>query len=94
MVHGSPVAIHIPVPAVAETKRLGLQNLYGIKQTRALEFFSVHEVADLSHRQVEKSILGRNCLDTKSQCEVLASASRASEALWTFLDGMHAEYIA
>ena len=82
------------IPAVAETKRLGLQDLYGIKQTRALEFFSVHEVADLSHRQVEKSILGRNCLDTEIQCEVLDSASKAAEALWIFLDGMHAEYIA
>jgi pyrroloquinoline-quinone synthase len=82
------------IPAVAETKRLGLQNLYGINEPRGLDFFSVHETADLGHRQIEKSILGRNCLDTQSQSDVLESASIASEALWVFLDGMHAEYLA
>ena len=79
------------IPAVAETKRLGLQSMFGITDQRGLDFFSIHETADLGHRQVEKSILGRSCLDEQSQCNVLAAASTASEALWKFLDGMQEE---
>ena len=82
------------IPAVAETKRLGLQSMYGITNKRGLDFFSVHETADLGHRQIEKSILGRSCLDQQSQRNVLAAGSSASEALWKFLDGMQQEYLA
>ena len=47
------------IPEVSKTKREGLEAFYGIVDEDATRFFSVHEKADVWHRQVEREALGR-----------------------------------
>jgi hypothetical protein len=42
-----------------EDQREGLAAFYGIRDAEAVRFFSVHEKADVWHRQVEREALGR-----------------------------------
>ena len=46
------------IPEVSKTKREGLGTFYGIVDADATRFFSVHEEADVWHRQVEREALG------------------------------------
>ena len=48
------------IPEVSKTKREGLAAFYGIADEDATRFFSVHEEADVWHRQVEREALGRD----------------------------------
>ncbi len=47
------------IPEIARTKREGLKAFYGIEEEDATRFFTVHEEADVWHRQVERDALGR-----------------------------------
>jgi pyrroloquinoline-quinone synthase len=80
------------IPAVSESKRTGLNAFYGVKDERTVQFFRVHEKADLIHRQVEREILA-TCTDEAQQQRVLAAAEQSSKALWHFLDGVQEAYI-
>ncbi|HND12798.1 MAG TPA: CADD family putative folate metabolism protein [Pseudomonadota bacterium] len=76
------------IPDVAKTKREGLGEFYGIRDPRAVSFFSVHEEADVVHRQVEVDALLSHAKTVEQRVEVLSAAEQASHALWQFLDGM------
>jgi pyrroloquinoline-quinone synthase len=79
------------IPEVSKTKREGLAAFYGITDGDATRFFSVHEQADLWHRQVEREALGR-VADTKEARErALAAARRCCAALNRALDGVMRE---
>jgi pyrroloquinoline-quinone synthase len=80
------------IPAVAETKRNGLKDFYGITDERAVEFFRVHEKADIIHQSVERDVLA-TCTDENRQRSVIASAENAAKALWHFLDGVQSAYV-
>jgi pyrroloquinoline-quinone synthase len=77
------------IPAVSLTKREGLARFYGISDERTVQFFRVHEEADIIHRQVERDVLAGSCRDRASQDRVLRAADEAAQALWYFLDGVH-----
>lgn len=81
------------IPAVAKTKREGLKSFYGIEDDRTVSFFSVHEKADVVHRQVERQVLNAACTTPAQQEQVLAAAEAGAKALWHFLDGVYAAYI-
>jgi pyrroloquinoline-quinone synthase len=81
------------IPKVAESKRLGLKQFYGIDDNRTVAFFSVHEQADVMHREVEREVLA-SITDQLQQQSVLAAATEAAQALWQFLDGVEAAYLA
>jgi pyrroloquinoline-quinone synthase len=76
------------IPDVAKTKREGLGEFYGIASPRAVSFFSVHEEADVIHRQVECDALVAHAQSVEDRESVVAAAEQASQALWQFLDGM------
>ena len=76
------------VPDVARTKREGLKNFYGLDDDRAVAFFTVHEQADLIHRQVEQDVLADKVNDG-NKAAVLKAADDAARALWSFLDGVY-----
>ena len=75
------------IPAVAKTKREGLREFYGIDDARAVQFFTVHETADIIHQNVEREVLA-TCTDETHQRAVIEAAEESSRALWHFLDGI------
>lgn len=81
------------IPEVATTKRTGLKEFYGIDDARAVSFFTVHENADLVHRQSEMTVLKKKCLAVQDQKAVVTAAGQAAEALWDFLTGVQTAYL-
>jgi pyrroloquinoline-quinone synthase len=87
------LAYESQIPEVARTKREGLKSFYGIADERAVSFFRVHESIDLLHKEVEMQILEKGCQSAAEQGRAIASAREAAKALWSFLDGVTAEYL-
>lgn len=81
------------IPQVAQTKRTGLKEFYGITDERAISFFRVHEGIDVLHQQVEGQILGERCQNPDEQARAIDVAKESAKALWEFLDGITAEYL-
>ena len=79
------------IPEISKTKREGLCAFYGIAEGEATRFFSVHETADVWHRQVEREALGRVADSPEAREEALAAARRCLEALNRALDGVMRE---
>ncbi len=79
------------IPEVSRTKREGLNAFYGIVEDDATRFFSVHEKADVWHRQVEREALGRIADTTEARAAALAAARRCCDALNRALDGVMRE---
>jgi pyrroloquinoline-quinone synthase len=77
------------VPLVAKTKREGLAKFYGLDDARSLQFFTVHEAADVFHSQVERDLLVEHCRTPGEQGRAVAAADQAARSLWHFLDGVH-----
>lgn len=81
------------IPEVAKTKRVGLKQFYGIDNARTVSFFTVHESADLVHRQIEMKIMSDGCDNDQACDETVAAAQQGAKALWDFLSGVHAAYV-
>lgn len=79
------------IPEVSKSKREGLATFYGIREEDATRFFTVHEVADVWHRQVERDALGRVADSTEERERALAAARRCCDALNRALDGVMRE---
>ena len=73
------------LPAVAETKVLGLKEFYGLDSLAAIEFFALHEEIDLIHAAAEADVLTNTTAD---ELAVEQAAQRALDAWWGFLDGV------
>jgi pyrroloquinoline-quinone synthase len=82
------------IPEVARTKREGLNSFYGIANERAVSFFRVHEGIDILHQQVERKILIEKCQTAEEQRKAIEAAKESAKALWGFLDGVAAAYLA
>ncbi len=81
------------IPEISKTKREGLADFYGVTDPEAVRFFTVHEEADVWHRQVERETLGR-ILETAPPEELdraLAAAAGCLDALNGALDGVMRE---
>ena len=79
------------IPEVSQTKREGLAAFYGITDADATRFFSVHEKADVWHRQVEREALGREADTPETRERALEAARRCCDALNRALDGVMRE---
>jgi pyrroloquinoline-quinone synthase len=79
------------IPEISKTKREGLASFYGIEDPDATRFFTVHEQADVWHRQVEREALGRVAQSEQDRQRALAAASRCLDALNRALDGVMRE---
>ncbi len=79
------------IPEVSKTKREGLGAFYGIVDEDATRFFSVHEEADVWHRQVEREALGRVADTPEARAKALDAARRCCDALNRALDGVMRE---
>ncbi len=80
------------VPMVAKTKREGLAKFYSLDDERSVQFFSVHEEADIEHSRVERELLAAHCASEAEQDRAIAVADKAARALWLFLDGVYEAY--
>lgn len=75
-------------PDVSCTKLAGLRGHYGVSDARTLEYFEVHEAADVRHRQGERDALAA-CLDAGVPADIVREATRrALDAYWGLLDGV------
>jgi len=81
------------IPEVAQTKRAGLRDFYGISEPAAVSFFTVHESADQVHRQVEAKVLERQCETDGVRERVVTAGVEGAKALWDFLDGIQTAYL-
>lgn len=79
------------IPEISKTKREGLAAFYGISDPDATRFFSVHEQADVWHRQVEREALGHVADTEEGRENALAAAGRCLDALNRALDGVMRE---
>jgi pyrroloquinoline-quinone synthase len=82
------------VPEVAKTKIAGLKQFYGLDDPRGLQFFEVHIGADEWHAQVGAQMVRQNAGEGASRDAVTRTARECADALWGFLDGVHATYVA
>ena len=79
------------IPEVSKTKREGLAAFYGVRDEDATRFFSVHEKADVWHREVEREALARVADTPEGREAALAAARRCCDALNRALDGVMRE---
>jgi pyrroloquinoline-quinone synthase len=76
------------IPAVSETKIDGLKKFYDIDSESGLQFFTVHEKADVWHSKETREALVKLCPDEASQNKALRAARDAAMALNWLLDGV------
>jgi len=82
------LAYEYQVPEVSRVKRDGLRRFYGIESDRAVEFFSVHETADIHHREAELNILLEKCSNGEQE-KFLEVIDTAAGLYWGMLDGLN-----
>jgi pyrroloquinoline-quinone synthase len=83
-------AFESQVPAIAAVKIEGLRRFYGIADAEAVEFFSVHEKADIWHSAAEWRLIEGAADTAEKRADVLGATRAACDALWSFLDGVYA----
>jgi pyrroloquinoline-quinone synthase len=86
-------AYEAQIPEVSRVKIDGLKKFYGIEDAGAIEFFTVHEEADVHHSAEERQLLADHTSPALAQA-VRDSAERTARALWHFLDGVDALAVA
>lgn len=83
-------AYEYQVPEVAKTKIEGLKEHYGVKDNHSLSFFTVHEEADVYHRQECEKLIDK--FPEEEQAAALSAAKKSAKALWDFLSDMQSSY--
>jgi pyrroloquinoline-quinone synthase len=82
-------AFESQVPAIAAVKIEGLRRYYGMTDASSVEFFSVHEKADVVHSAVEWRLIEHAADSDAKRAEVVAATEEACDALWQFLSGVY-----
>jgi pyrroloquinoline-quinone synthase len=75
------------VPETAVQKKSGLEKFYNITDPRALEYFEVHQEADVRHRSAWRGWLAEQ--GDEDSFGVMCSAERSLKALWGALDAIY-----
>jgi pyrroloquinoline-quinone synthase len=70
-------------PEIAKTKIEGLKSFYDLKDPKAFEFFTVHEVADIYHAKTCEKLI--DAIPADRQPAALKAARDAAQSLWDFL---------
>jgi pyrroloquinoline-quinone synthase len=85
-------AYEYQTPAISTTKIDGLKKFYGIEDAKALEFFRVHETADVYHSKTCEALI--DAIPADKQAAALAAAREAAQALWDFLSEAYGKQMA
>ena len=83
------LAYEAQIPEVSRVKIEGLKKFYGIDEPEALEFFTVHEKADIYHSRDEMNAIVENCKTEEEQNKVLHVIKQSADLYWQMLDGMY-----
>lgn len=78
-------AYELQLPEVSKSKIAGLAQFYGITDTRATQFFTVHQTVDVWHSEQEKAMITELGATT---AEAHMAVDKSCSALLTFLDGV------
>lgn len=74
------------VPEVASSKIEGLSKNYNISDESTLEFFKVHQLADIEHRQALRKVIDK--IPESDSNKAKEATAEAGQALWNFLSEM------
>ena len=75
-------------PLVASEKIQGLRLFYGITESKAFSYFTVHATADVEHGRAERVSLAR-CLQSGESAEkIMTAAEESLDTYWGLLDGV------
>jgi pyrroloquinoline-quinone synthase len=85
---GALYAYESQFPGVASAKIEGLIDRYAISDEDTLRFFRVHELTDVEHSAVCRTLLDR--LPENERAEAVAAGEELAGALWNFLSGVEA----
>ncbi|MEO8447514.1 MAG: CADD family putative folate metabolism protein [bacterium] len=80
------------VPEISKTKIDGLKKFYGIDSEKAIEFFKVHEEADVYHSRDEMEIMTNTNNSLEDQKRLINTIGESSTLQWNFLDGIYKNY--
>ena len=86
-------AFESQIPEVARTKAAGLRKWYGIDGKPGLEFFRVHEQADVWHSEAERKLLEQAADGARGQRGIEDAVGRSLGSLYGFLDGVMDAYV-
>ena len=79
------------IPEIARTKIDGLKKFYDTNDDKTLEFFYVHEKADIWHREQCQTLL--NKITTNNDKKLVADAALdTAKHLWNFLSGIEKKH--
>lgn len=85
-------AYEMQVPEISRTKIDGLKKFYGVDANKAIEFFTVHEEADVYHSKDELDIILKKTDSDAKQNDAIKAAEASSKLMWGFLDGVYKNY--
>ena len=77
------------IPEVSKVKIDGLKKFYNIDSEKALEFFAVHQEADIYHSKAELDALLASCKTEDEQKNVLSTVEKSAGLYWQMLDGVN-----
>ncbi len=80
------------VPQISRTKIDGLKKFYGIDSEKAIEFFKVHEEADIYHSRDEMEIMNNTNRSLEDQKRLINTVDESASLMWNFLDGVYKNY--
>ena len=80
------------VPEISKTKIEGLKKFYGIDSEKAIEFFKVHEEADVYHSRDEMEIMNNSNNSFEDQRRLINTVDESATLMWNFLDGVYRNY--
>jgi len=85
-------AYEMQVPEISRTKIDGLKKFYNVDTNEAIEFFTVHEEADVYHSKDELDIILKKTDTAAKQFHAMHAAETSSKLMWRFLDGVYNNY--
>ncbi len=74
------------IPEIATSKIEGLKKNYDVHDKETLKFFTVHEAADIWHREQCETLIDR--LPVGAQASAKTAAVNTANALWNFLSSV------
>lgn len=80
-------AIESGQPQIAEVKRQGLKEFYGIDEGPATEYFKVHESMDVEHASEARRLI-EEAITPEDEDAIVNAAESAFAANWRLLDGV------
>jgi pyrroloquinoline-quinone synthase len=83
-------AYEYQTPEISKTKIEGLQKFYGISNPSYIEFFKVHEIADVHHSKTCAALM--DALPAEDQAKGLNAAKYAATSLWDFLSEAYGKH--